>query len=355
MRLVTAGFIFFLAHTTLSAQWLKIKTPGIPRNSDGKPNLTAPAPRASDGKPDLSGLWTTERNTYIVNLTGDLKPGEMRAWAEEVYKERVEALDKDNPTTRCLPGGPAEILGGQYRIIQGPNVIGILYGSGAYRQIFVDGRSLPEDPNPTWWGYSIGHWERDTLVVETAGFNDRTWLDFSGHPHSEELRVTERFQRRDFGHMQLQITFDDPKTFTKPFTVTLGGDFVPDTEMLEYVCNENERDSAHLVGKASDEVKGEVKISSQVLSQCAGTYQENETPLKVKAVIAVAGEQLMFSLGGKGGIPLTTLSETGFYFPGGFPINFVKDDKGAVTHFIFTQAEGDLKFIRTEDAKTERN
>ena len=155
--------------------------------------------------------------------------------------------------------------------------------------------------------------------------------------------------------MQLQITFDDPKTFTKPFSVILAVNFVPDTEMLEYVCNENERESVHLVGKASDEVKGEVKISAQVLSQYAGTYQENETPRKIKAVITMADEQLMFSLGGKGAIPLTTLSETSFYFPGGFPITFVKDDKGAVTHFIFTQAEGDIKFARTEDAKTGRN
>ena len=136
---------------TLSAQWLKIKIPGIPRNSDGKPNLTASAPRATDGKPDLSGLWAAESNTYIVNLTGDLKPGEIRTWAEEVYKKRLEALDKDNPSTRCFPEGPVEILGGQYRIIQGPNVFGILDGSGACRQIFVDGRILPEDPNPTWW------------------------------------------------------------------------------------------------------------------------------------------------------------------------------------------------------------
>jgi len=348
MRHVNAGFLFLLlVPAAVTAQWLKIKTPGLPRNSDGKPNLTAPAPRAPDGKPDLSGLWATESNTYIVNLTSDLNPGAIQPWAEQVYKKRVEALDKDTPATLCLPGGPAEILGGQYRIIQSPTVVAILYGSGAYRQIFVDGRELPKDPNPTWWGYSVGHWEGDTLVVETAGFNDRSWLDFAGHPHTEDLRVTERFQRRDFGHMQLQTTFDDPKTFAKPFTIALGVNFVPDTEMLEYVCNENERDSAHLVGKASDEVKAEVKIGPQVLSRYAGTYQEHETQLKMKAVITVSGAQLMFSLGGKGAIPLTTLSETGFYFPGGFPITFVKDDKGAVTHLIFTQAEGDLKFVRT--------
>lgn len=346
-RFVT-GLIFLTAGTTLPAQWLKIKTPGIPRKADGKPELTASAPRTPDGKPDLSGLWGTEDNTYVVNITGDLKPGETLPWAEELYKKRLEALDKDTPATRCLPGGPTEILGAQYRILQAPNVIAILYGNGAYRQIFTDGRELPKDPNPTWWGYSVGHWERDTLVVQSAGFNDRSWLDFAGHPHTEELRVTERFQRRDFGHMQLQVTLEDPKTFTKPLTIALGVNFVPDTEMLEYVCNENERDSDHLVGKASDEGKTPAKLSPQVLSRYAGSYEEHETPAKIKAIITVAGDQLMFSLGGKGAVPLTTLTETGFYFPGGFPVDFVKDDKGLVTHFLFSAPGSDMKFVRTD-------
>jgi len=196
----------------------------------------------------------------------------------------------------------------------------------------------------------VGHWEGDTLVVQSAGFNDRSWLDFSGHPHTEELRVTERFQRRDFGHMQLQVTLEDPKTFTKPLTITLGVNFFPDTEMLEYVCNENERDSAHLVGKASDEVKSEVKLGLQVLSRYAGSYQELGTSAKMKAIITVAGDQLMFSLGGKGAIPLTTLSETGFFFPGGFPVDFIKDDKGTATQFVLHAPCGDFKFVRTDNS-----
>src|SRR5215469_6621599 len=209
MRHVITGFLLCAISTTLPAQWLKIKTPGIPRKADGKPDLTARSPRTPDGMPDLSGLWGTEDNTYILDIAADLKPSEVRPWAQEVYKRRLDALDKDTPGTLCLPGGPAEILGAQYRIIQAPNVIGILYGSGAYRQIFTDGRGLPKNPNPTWWGYSVGHWEGDTLVVQSAGFNDRSWLDFSGHPHSEDLRVTERFQRPDFGHMQLEMTLED--------------------------------------------------------------------------------------------------------------------------------------------------
>jgi hypothetical protein len=345
MRQFVSGLILLTACGTLPAQWFKVKTAGIPRQADGKPDLTAPAPRLPDGKPDLSGLWNTEDNTWSVNITADLKPGETRPWAEDVYRKRVEELDRDTPATRCLPGGPAEILGAQYRIMQSPNVIAILYGSGAYRQIFMDGRDLPKDPNPTWWGYSVGHWEKDNLVVQSAGFNDRSWLDFAGHPHTEALRVTERFERRDFGHMDVQVTLEDPGAFTKPVTVALGVDFVPDTEMLEYVCNENERDSVHLIGKASDEVKGDVKVGSEVLSQYAGNYEAFGG--KMKAVITVAGEQLMFSFGGKGAIPLTTLSETGFYFPGGFPVDFVKDDEGTVTHFLFHAPGDDMKFVRT--------
>lgn len=350
MKYIITGMILLGAATALPAQWLKIKTPGIPRKSDGTPELKAPAPKMPDGKPDLSGLWSTEDNTYAVNLTSDLKPDEIRPWAEEVYRQRVDALDRDTPATRCLPGGPTEILGGQYRIIQGPNVMGILYGSGAYRQIFLDGRELPKDPNPTWWGYSVGHWEGDTLVVQSAGFNDRSWLDFSGHPHSEELHVTERFQRRDFGHMQLEMTLEDPRTFTKPITVSLAVGFVPDTEMLEYVCNENERDSAHLVGKASDEIKGDVKLGSEVLSRYTGSYQVQNGPARMMATISVQGEQLMLSLGGKGSIPLTTLSETGFYLPGGFPIDFVKDDKGNVTLFLLHAPGDDYRFVRIAGA-----
>ncbi|PWU00099.1 MAG: hypothetical protein C5B51_25945 [Terriglobia bacterium] len=347
MRTVIAGLLLLGASTSVSGQWLKIKTPGIPRKADGKPNLTAPAPRASNGKPDLSGLWMTETNTYWINITGDLNPGEIRPWAEAVYKKRVDDLDRDTPAAHCLPLGPPEILaGGQYRIMQAPNMIAILYEGGAYRQVFLDGRGLPKDPNPTWAGYSVGHWEGDVLVVETAGFNDRTWLDYGGHPHSEDLHVIERFRRRDFGHMQLEMTFIDPKTFAKPIEVKLAVDYVPDTEMLEFVCNENERDSRHLVGKASDEVKGQGQVDAAVLSRYTGNYQEHDSPDEMRATIKVTGGQLIFSLAGKGGIPLTTLSETKFYFPGGFPIDFVRDNKGAANHFLLHTAEGDLKFER---------
>ena len=136
-----------------------------------------------------------------------------------------------------------------FKIIQSPGVIVILYEvETTFRQIFTDGRKLPVDPSPAWQGYSVARWEGDTLVIDTAGFNDKSWLDDPGHPHSEALRVTERFQRRDFGHMDIQITFDDPKAYTKPWTVTIPFDLYADTELMESIC-ENEKDRPNMVGK----------------------------------------------------------------------------------------------------------
>ncbi len=209
---------------SLCAQWLDLPTPGIPRLANGKPNLTAPVPRTSDGKPNLSGVWRPEVNAYRFDVVQDLKDESIfRPEAEAVFLKRVKDFRRDDPVTGCLPGGPSEMLNSMYRIIQSPNVTAVLYegGMGRYRQIYTDGRKLPKDPNPIWLGYSVGHWEGDTLVVESAGFNDRTWLDRAGHPHSESLRVTEKFRRVDFGHMQFQITYDDPETLTKPLSFSL--------------------------------------------------------------------------------------------------------------------------------------
>src|SRR5271166_2135544 len=170
------------------AQWLNYPTPGIPRTADGKPNLSAPAPRTADGKPDLSGIWRGPRNSkYLNNIAADLKPNEIQPWAQAVYQQHVSNLGADSPRAHCLPDPPTYYhLASISRIVQTPALTLIvsegISNSGVTRTIFTDGRGLPEDMNPTWLGYSIGHWEGDTLVVTTAGFNDRTWLDFSGHP-----------------------------------------------------------------------------------------------------------------------------------------------------------------------------
>src|SRR5689334_6489499 len=184
---------------SLPAQWLNYPTPGIPRLPDGKPNLSAPAPKAPDGKPDLSGIWTMSPGPYAFNIAADLKPGEVQPWADALFKQRTEDLGKDSPFTACLPMGPVFNLNpvAMAKIIQTPALIAILSEDLTYRQIFLDGRNLPVDPNPSFMGYSVGRWDGDTLVVESTGINEKTWLDFAGPPHSEALRTTERTRRRD--------------------------------------------------------------------------------------------------------------------------------------------------------------
>jgi len=236
------------------AQWLNLPTPGIPRTADGKPNLTAPVPRTPDGKPDLSGLWRPELTPYRFDVIQDVKDeGIFRPAAEALFLQRAVNLRHDNPVTHCLPAGPQAIFAAGstrfYRIVQSPGVIALLYELGNFRQIYTDGRELPKDPNPTWMGYSIGHWEGDTFVVETIGQNGRTWLDMRGLPGTESLRVVERFSRPRIGHMDIQVTIEDPQAYVKPWTVKLAWRLEPDTDLIESICEENNRDPGHMVGK----------------------------------------------------------------------------------------------------------
>ena len=236
-----------------SAQWLNLPLAGTPRNADGQPNLTAPAPKTSDGKPDLSGIWRAADGRLLGNLAAN-EPGgaPFQPWAAALYKERQDNLAKDRPSGRCLPHGVPDAMmvrSGPFKIAQTPGVVFILFEEfNHYRQVFTDGRGLPKITNPSWFGYSVGKWEGDVFVVDTNGFNDKSWLDDPGHPHTEALRVTEKFTRRDFGHLEIQITIDDPKAYTRPWTVNARFDLVPDTELIENIC-ENERDTPHLVGK----------------------------------------------------------------------------------------------------------
>ncbi len=250
-----ALLVFLTATAPLPAQWINLPSKGIPRTPDGKPNLTAPAPRRADGKPDLSGIWRQPDGVkYTVNIAADLKPGDVpfQDWAAKVYQHNQSNLSKEDPVGHCLPAGVPQMnaVPYPYKIIQAPNEVIILYEAfHIFRQIFLDGRALPKDPNPTWMGYSVGHWDGDTLVVETTGMNDQTWIDSGGRPHSDALKVTERFHRDDFGTITLETTMDDPKAYTKPWTVSYKLRLMPDTELLEYACDENNRDVEHLVGK----------------------------------------------------------------------------------------------------------
>lgn len=253
------GFVFSIALgmtvAPASGQWLNYPSAGVPRTADGKVNLSAPTPRMPDGKPDLSGIWQQPNGVkYTVNLAVDLKPGEvaMTPSAAAIYKQRQDTLSKDDPVGHCNFAGVPQMnaVPYPYKIIQKPDMVVILYEALAtFRQIFTDGRALPKDPNPTWLGYSTGRWDGDTLVVETAGFNDRSWLDSGGHPHSDQLHTIEYFHRRDLGHIDFRVTIDDPKAYTKPWTASYEIRLVPDTELMEYVCAENNKDLEHLVGK----------------------------------------------------------------------------------------------------------
>jgi hypothetical protein len=326
------------------AQWLNYKTPDIPRTADGKPNLASPGPRLANGKPDLSGLWRTD-NTGDAALGKAMDALKPQAWAAALAKKRKEELFRDSPGVLCLPPGPVVDLG-VGKMVQTPNLLMMLFEGTLYREVFLDGRELPKDPNPDWMGYSVGRWDGDTLVVESNGFNDRTWLDNDGHPHTEALRVTERFRRPDFGHLEVLKTMIDPGALMEPWVVPFKYEYDADTEQIEYVCNENERDHQHLIGKASDQ-KG-VEVAKDILAKYVGSYEFSppERPdLRMSLDIVLDGNGLVMAVGGAKQ-PLIALSATVFATAEGAQIEFFKDDKGSVTHLIASIVEGDIKAVR---------
>jgi hypothetical protein len=278
-RYLFAALILIATVPAVFAQWPSYPTPGVPKTADGKPNLTGPAPKTADGKPDLTGIWqnnrtvggtvaarssatppstnedllTIARRSPFWNLGSQLKDGlPFQPWAAALHNQRVANNSKDNPDAHCLPMGLMQFHyhGEPRKMIQTPQVIVILYEANAgIRQIFTDGRPLPKDADPWWYGYSTGHWEGDTLVVETAGFRDLGWLDVEGSPLSDEAHIIERFHRPDFGHLDIEVTINDPKAYTKPWTVSVHQHLLLDTDIIEFVCQENEQDSPHLTAK----------------------------------------------------------------------------------------------------------
>ncbi len=254
MRLTRFAIPFVALCATLAplhAQWLNYPTHGLPRTADGKVDLNAPAPKTADGKPDLSGVWTTPDGKYLRNISEDLGDLPFQPWARALYKQRQDVEGKGRPSERCLPHGITDFDALPYprRFVQTPDMIYMMFEAyNHFRQIYMDGRALPENPQPAWFGYSVGKWDKDALVVDTIGFNETTWLDDGGHPHSESMHVTERFHRVNLGRMDLALTVDDPKAYTKPWTVNMRLNLMPDTDIMEFIC-ENERDLPHLVGK----------------------------------------------------------------------------------------------------------
>jgi hypothetical protein len=227
----------------------------VPRLPNGKVDLQAPARRTADGHVDLQGFWMpVPLVKFLLNLAADMKPEDipLQPWAAALYKERIDNNGKDHPGVRCLPSGIPEkdTIPDGLKIVQTPDLVVFLHDSRTiFRQIFTDGRSLPKTPQPTWQGYSVGKWEGDTFVVETIGQNGKTWLDMRGLPGTEDLRVVERFTRPTIGRMDIVVTIDDKKAYTKPWDVKMAWTLIPDTDLIESICEENSKDVPHMVGK----------------------------------------------------------------------------------------------------------
>jgi hypothetical protein len=254
-----------VADVSMRAQWLNQPMAGAPRTPDGKINMTGPVPKVN-GKPDLSGIWQVQgdprapnglfglgeslNSRYFRDILSDFKPEERPLTPLGVERLRQHTQPGAfNPTLNCLPDGVphGDLLPEPFKIMHTPGVIVMLYEvETTFRQIFMDGRKLPADMSPTWQGYSVGRWDGDTLVIDSAGFNDRSWLDARGTPRSTDMRIEERFHRRDYGHMDLTIMITDPQIFTKPISFSVVEELLPDTDLLEHYCVENERDDAHM-------------------------------------------------------------------------------------------------------------
>ena len=268
---IVGGLLF--VSPPLVAQWLKYPTAGVPRTRDGKLNLTAPAPRTREGKPDFSGLWLTADglpctpqgqefqlceselpiSRYGINMGAGLPGGlPYQPWAAQQVKYETEQNSKDDPHARCLPDTFVRLYGLPHiqKFVQVPGLLVMLDELNAgYRQVFTDGRPLPLDPQPSWQGYSSGKWVGDTLVVDSIGFRDGLWLDIVGSPMTDAAKVRERIRRPDYGHLEVEITVDDSKAYTKPWTVTLKQVLVVDTELVDEICLENEKSTPRMLGK----------------------------------------------------------------------------------------------------------
>jgi hypothetical protein len=334
------------AATGAAAQWLNLPTPGIPRLADGKPNLAAPAPRTADGKPDLSGLWRNDGGDRLYNnITVDMQPGDVAPWADALYRKRRLEFGKDSMETLCLPMGPT-YLTTRYRmnrIVQTPTLVMFLYEDGMHREIWMDGRALEPDPNPTWMGYSVARWDGDVLVVESNGHTDRSWLDFDGHPHTEQLRITERYSRPRFGRIDVQVTMVDPKAYLKPITFSMPMQFQADTEMLESVCENHGKSRERIAATTAGQ---SVTVPAATLARYAGVYDvvgggglSGAPEDKHVVTVTPSGSTLWFDYDQRGREELLALTPTRFSWSGAIVEFFPAADGGVTLQIQY--AEGD--------------
>jgi hypothetical protein len=338
MRLFLAALALIVGTVPASAQWLDHPWPGIPRNADGKPNLKAPAPRGSDGKPDLTGVWNGPLPEPVFD------PANAQPWINDLMRQRQQEYHRGRPSYQCLPSGPeADRFAGWKRVLQTPAAIAILNDDLTYRMIFTDGRELEADAAPSWMGYSVGRWDGDTLIVESVGYNDKTWLSRYGQAHTEALRVRERYRRADFGHLQVEVTFIDPAAYAKPWGFTANMTLAADTEMLETVC---ERSSDQWTGSAS-----KVTVAPDVLARYVGVYNGLYGGDKRTIEVSLSGDQLIAKVTGRAAVdggemrPLIPQSQT--VFDGvGIVYEFLVDDKGVATALMEIHISGPQRFPR---------
>ena len=351
MRLFLAGLILMGATIPAGAQWLDRPWPGIPRTADGEPNLTAPAPRGPDGKPDLTGVWDGPP------LAARPERANLQPWVNDLVRQRQQEYYKTRPHYQCLPSGPeAEMFRGWKRFIQTPTTIAILNDRLTYRVIHMDGRELEADPPPSWMGYSVGRWDGDTLVVDSAGFNDKTWASRYGVSHTEALRITERYRRPNFGHLQVEVTFTDPGAYVKPWSFTSNMTLAADTEMLEAIC---ERSSDDWEGSLADAANRGVSVPPDVLARYVGAYTGIYGRAERTYEVFLSDGQLFARIPGddvEGGLAATgldadarrllvPLSQT--LFEGlGLAYEFIVDDEGVATDLVVTHISGPYTFSR---------
>lgn len=329
VRAVVCLVVVLGAGSPATAQWIKLATPGIPRLPDGKPNLATPAPRTADGRPDLSGLWRNNGgDRYNNNIAADLNVSDVAPAAHALFLKRTLEFGKDSMESQCLPLGPAYLVSRyrEFRVIQTPTLIVFAYNDGMHRSIFMDGRTLEPDPNPSWMGYSVGRWEGDTLVVDSNGYTDRSWLDFGGHPHTEALRITERYTRPAFGRMEARVTMVDPTVFARPIEFTMPIALQVDMEMLESVCENQEASRARMARTPAAEP---VSVPVATLARYAGTYDTVDDGSKHVIVITLDGSDLWLDYDGEGKDLLVALSPTRFSWAGSI-VDFTPTAAGGV-------------------------
>jgi hypothetical protein len=342
MRLLLAALVLMMVTIPAGAQWLDRPTAGLPRTADGKPDLTAPAPRGPDGKPDLTGIWNGPPPVTRPD------PTNAQAWVNDAVHQHEQDFYRMRPFFHCLPSGPeAGRFAAWKRILQTQAVVAILNDDLTYRVIHMDGRELEASPAPSWMGYSVGRWDGDTLVVDSVGFNDKTWLSDSGLPHTDALRVTERYRRRDIGHLEVEVTYTDPAAYPRPWGFTAKMALAADTEMLEAVC---ERSSEQWTGTVSDAANAAVTVAPDMLARYVGVYRGMWGANRRTVEVSLSGGQLIATIRdgtipGDESRPLVPRSPT--LFEGlGLGYQFIVGDKGIATDVVEIHISGPYRYPR---------